>query len=187
MTVDELITNNIKLVPYTIKLLNCNYYDKDEYEELYHAGLIGLIEGAKCYDFSQPYRSSFFVSCIKNSIMNRVFSKHCRKYYFDFRKLTVSLNRQITNDEETELMELLPSDYNLEEDFFQILVKQELYENLDKLKPTYKQILVKRYGLENGREMTLEEIASDVGISRQAVNEKYRRAIRDLKKIYEVK
>lgn len=58
----------------------------------------------------------------------------------------------------------------------------ELLASLHRLPPHYREVLVRRYGLESDAE-TLEEIASHEKISKQAVSERHARAVKKLKNI----
>lgn len=98
-----------------------------------------------------------------------------------YRSDSRSLNLTI-DDNYTELGELLPDGSTSPQEF----VKQEelinQIENLLQMLPTrQRQIISLRYGLENGRKMSYEEIGQQCGISHERVRQLTQRAMRTLK------
>lgn len=60
-------------------------------------------------------------------------------------------------------------------------MKEELHKVLDTLNPREKQVMILRFGLENGRMKTLQEIGELMGVSRERVRQIESCAFRKLK------
>jgi RNA polymerase primary sigma factor len=57
----------------------------------------------------------------------------------------------------------------------------ELYAALDRLNPRMKHVVLRRFGLDGGTPQTLEEVGTDLGITRERVRQLETRALRELR------
>src|SRR5438067_136831 len=57
----------------------------------------------------------------------------------------------------------------------------ELYAALDRLNPRMKHVVLRRFGLDGGAPQTLEEVGTDLGITRERVRQLETRALRELR------
>lgn len=99
----------------------------------------------------------------------------------------VSLNDQIKNDEcnDTELIDLIKDDYNLEEEMFEKNKNKEFRDyvfNYPYLTDREKLVLSYRFGFEDGQIHTLEDVGQVMGVTRERIRQIENRAIKRLRK-----
>jgi len=170
---NTLIEHNLRLVAHIVKKFEINQEDADD---LIGIGTIGLIKGVDSYDFDKNIRLTTYVAkCIQNEIL----------MYFRSVKgenvKNISLNDSIGFDKdgnEISLMEVIKD--NTEDFSTTIQIKDNIILLNDYLKiltKREKDIIVKRYGLMNRKEMTQKEIAKEMHISRSYVSRIEKRAL----------
>ncbi|ACK69859.1 RNA polymerase, sigma 70 subunit, RpoD subfamily [Gloeothece citriformis PCC 7424] len=99
----------------------------------------------------------------------------------DHRTRSYSLNMKM-DDEQTELAELLADDSaNPNEFVAQIELSSMVEQLLETLPPRQQEIIALRYGLKNGKQMSLEEVGHHCNLSRERVRQLQNRAMRTLK------
>lgn len=172
---NKLIEHNLRLVAHIVKK-----YDnkKNETDDLISIGTIGLIKGIDSYSYKHGARlTTYCARCIENEIlMNYRNNKKNNK--------NVSINEAIGFDKdgnEITLLDILKTpdpdfankihtknNIALLKDYFNILSERE------------KDIIIKRYGLNNQDEITQKEIAKKLGISRSYVSRIEKRALTKL-------
>ncbi|MFN6456185.1 MAG: RpoD/SigA family RNA polymerase sigma factor [Nostoc sp. EfeVER01] len=83
----------------------------------------------------------------------------------------VSLDKQVGDNEDTELQELLTEvpEASPEIQLTQDLMRQDIYISLTELTPEQQQVLILHYGLEDDCELTLTQIAQHLNISESRV------------------
>lgn len=168
----KLIEHNLRLVAHIVKKYDtkCSMTD-----DLISIGTIGLIKGIDSYKPAKNTRiTTYAARCIQNEIL---------MYYRSTKKTNkdVSLNDYIGYDKEgneVSLLEVLKDDNN---DIVENLHNQDLLDKLNKyieiLNPREREILEKRYGLNNQSELTQNEIAANLKISRSYVSRIEKRAL----------
>lgn len=183
MNKDQLYEKYRFLVYKVIKDLGCKYRNDDEFEEYKFWGDLGLIKAINNFDESKNQTSTFFYKSIKNSILQLFKMKTADVRRINYMYLE-SLDAPIKEEKYyKEFHEVIPDEnVHIEEDFVKEAEYQSLYKAIDKLKPHYKKILCNYFGI-NCEKKSLESMAKDFGISRQAVAVKKDNAVRDLKKI----
>ena len=168
---NKLIEHNLRLVAHIVK----KYDNKSETDDLISIGTIGLIKGIDSFSYKHGTRiTTYCARCIENEIlMNYRNNKKNNK--------NVSINESIGFDKdgnEITLLDILKTpdpDYamnihknnniNLLKKYFNVLNERE------------KDIIIKRYGLNNQDEITQKEIAKKLGISRSYVSRIEKRAL----------
>lgn len=168
---NKLIEHNLRLVAHIVK----KYDNKNETDDLISIGTIGLIKGIDSYSYKHGTRiTTYCARCIENEIlMNYRNNKKNNK--------NVSINESIGFDKdgnEITLLDILKTpdpdfamdihtqnNIKLLKDYFNVLNKRE------------KDIIIKRYGLNNQDEVTQKEIAKELGISRSYVSRIEKRAL----------
>lgn len=169
---NKLIEHNLRLVAHIVKKYESNEYLQDD---LISIGTIGLVKGIDSYKPSKNTRlTTYAARCIENEILMHYRSnkKHLNN---------VSLNDSIGFDKdgnEINLIDVLKCDT---EDIADMIDTQNkidlLLKYLDTLSKREKEIIIKRYGLYNTREMTQKEISKEMKISRSYVSRIEKRAI----------
>lgn len=169
---NKLIEHNLRLVAHIVKKYESNEYLQDD---LISIGTIGLVKGIDSYKSSKNTRlTTYAARCIENEILMHYRSnkKHLNN---------VSLNDSIGFDKdgnEINLIDVLKCDT---EDIADMIDTQNkidlLLKYLDTLSKREKEIIIKRYGLYNTREMTQKEISKEMKISRSYVSRIEKRAI----------
>ena len=167
-----LIERNLRLVAHVSKKYSTTNIDQDD---LISIGTIGLIKAINSFDNSKNIRlATYAARCIENEILMHYRSnkKHLNN---------VSLNDSIGFDKdgnEINLIDVLKCD---NEDIADMIDTQNkidlLLKYLDTLSKREKEIIIKRYGLYNTREMTQKEISKEMKISRSYVSRIEKRAI----------
>ena len=169
---NKLIEHNLRLVAHIVKKYESNEYLQDD---LISIGTIGLVKGIDSYKPSKNTRlTTYAARCIENEILMHYRSnkKHLNN---------VSLNDSIGFDKdgnEINLIDVLKCD---NEDIADMIDTQNkidlLLKYLVTLSKREKEIIIKRYGLYNTREMTQKEISKEMKISRSYVSRIEKRAI----------
>ena len=169
---NKLIEHNLRLVAHIVKK-----YDnkKESIDDLISIGTIGLIKGVDSYSPSKNIRlTTYAARCIENEIL--MFYRADKK-----NSKNISLNESIGYDKdgnEITFLDILKTpkpDFALDiynKDNIKLMKK---YFNL--LNNREKDILVRRYGLNNTDEITQKEIAKELGISRSYVSRIEKRAL----------
>ena len=167
-----LIEHNLRLVAHIVKKYDTN---KDDIDDLISIGTIGLIKGIDSYKTNKGIKLTTYVArCIENEIL--MFYRSDKK-----NSKNISINESIGFDKEGNEISLLDLLKTPNPDYALDIYKQDnikLMKNYFKyLTKREKEILIKRYGLDNNDELTQKEIAKELGISRSYVSRIEKRAI----------
>ena len=176
---DKLIEHNLRLVAHIVKKYEKNTNEQDD---LISIGTIGLIKGIDSYKKSHNTRLTTYVArCIENEIL---------MYYRANKKnnQNVSLNEPIGFDKEGNEITLLDILKTPKPDFALDIHNKDNIGLLDKyfnvLTKREKEILEKRYGLNDKDKMTQKNIAKHFNISRSYVSRIEKRALTKILKEY---
>ncbi len=169
---NKLIEHNLRLVAHIVKKFDTKDTDTDD---LISIGTIGLIKGIDTYKHDKKTKiTTYAARCIQNEIL----------MYFRSHKKdgpTISLNDAIGHDKEGNEISLIDVIKDNKIDLFDSLDLKNNIELLQKylrlLNKREKEIIIKRYGLNNQKEMTQKEIADDLRISRSYVSRIEKRAL----------
>ena len=169
---NKLIEHNLRLVAHIVKK-----YDTKEAmtDDLISIGTIGLIKGIDTYNGDRKTKiTTYAARCIQNEILMHFRSQ--KKF-----GPTVSLNDAIGHDKEGNEINLIDVIKDKNVDLFETL---DLKNNINLLKKYLrllnkreKEIIIKRYGLNNTKDMTQKEIADELKISRSYVSRIEKRAL----------
>lgn len=169
---NKLIEHNLRLVAHIVKKFDQGSVDQDD---LISIGTIGLIKGVDSYNKDKNIKLTTYVAkCIENEIL--MFYRSSKKY-----QNTVSLNDSIGYDKDGNkitLIDVLKDDRKSLDD--EVYLRENIAlvsKYLAKLNKREKEIIVKRYGLNNKKEMTQKDIAKELKISRSYVSRIEKRAI----------
>lgn len=171
---NKLIEHNLRLVAHIVK----KYDNKSETDDLISIGTIGLIKGIDSFSNKNGARlTTYCARCIENEIlMNYRNNKKNNK--------NVSINEAIGYDKDGNEITLLDILKTPDPDFAMNIHKNnnlkllKIYFNV--LNEREKDIIIKRYGLNNKDEITQKEIAKELHISRSYVSRIEKRALTKL-------
>lgn len=175
-----LVERNLRLVAHIAR----KYQNVDEdMEDLISIGTIGLIKAIDSFDAGKGKLSTYASRCIDNELLMllRAKKKTSRE---------VSLYEPIGTDREGNEINLLDV---IEQEQTDVVDRMEVEDRLrrlkglisDRLTGREREIIMLRYGLGGGREITQREIGHRLGISRSYVSRIEKRALEKLKEGYE--
>ena len=175
---DKLIEHNLRIVVFLAKKYENT---KVDLEDLVSIGTIGLIKGIKTYSMDKNIKLATYASrCIDNEIL--MYLRKNKKI-----KTEVSFDESLSFDmdgNELHLEDILGTDPDivtrgLEEN----LNKRIVIDEINKLSPRDREIIVLRYGLLNGQEMTQKDVAELLGISQSYISRIEKKVIRRIKNV----
>lgn len=175
---DKLIEHNLRLVVFLAKKYENT---KVDLEDLVSIGTIVLIKGIKTYSMDKNIKLATYASrCIDNEIL--MYLRKNKKI-----KTEVSFDESLSFDmdgNELHLEDILGTDPDivtrgLEEN----LNKRIVIDEINKLPPRDREIIVLRYGLLNGQEMTQKDVAELLGISQSYISRIEKKVIRRIKNV----
>ncbi len=169
---NKLIEHNLRLVAHIVKKYD---HKKNDVDDLISIGTIGLIKGVDSFSYKKGTRlTTYAAKCIENEIL---------MYYRSDKKnnKNISLNESIGFDKDGNEITFLDILKTPKPDFENDIQKKDNIVLLKKyfniLDEREKEIIIKRYGLNNEREVTQKEIAKQLGISRSYVSRIEKRAL----------
>ena len=92
-----------------------------------------------------------------------------------------SLDIPVGVDEDTNLGDFIADDYSIEDLIISSDLKNNLNELLDTLDPRSRAVIIKRFGLNGGEPMTLEEIGKEFDVTRERIRQIEAKALRKLR------
>ena len=173
----KLIEHNLRLVVYVAKKFPSADVDV---EDLISIGSLGLIKAINSYKADKNIKIATYASkCIENEIL-----MYLRK--ISKQKQVVSLDEPLNVDSEGNelvLFDLLPSETDCpQESMEKSTEKQILWKVINKLNQREKEIMVLRFGLSGGEELTQKEVADSLGISQSYISRLEKKIVIRIKK-----
>ncbi len=175
---DKLIEHNLRLVVFLAKKYENT---KVDLEDLVSIGTIGLIKGIKTFSMDKNIKLATYASrCIDNEIL--MYLRKNKKI-----RTEVSFDESLSFDSdgnELHLEDILGTDPDIvtrgiEEDSDRKLMMNEIR----KLDPRERDIIILRYGLLGHKEMTQKDVADLLGISQSYISRIEKKVIRRLKSV----
>lgn len=185
---EKLIT---KYRRYIIKLISTLTTDENIKDDLYQEATIALWSANENYDSTQgefhPYAIILMKTAMLKYITNnsRTIRVPANKVFSTLKEgtslqPTLSLDYAI-NDEETTLNDIIGNeDEDNTLDDHQLAIRSDLSKHLSQLKETHRNIIIARH-IEG---KTLEEIAKEMNITREAVRLQYERGMKQIRDMY---
>ncbi|MBQ7955790.1 MAG: RNA polymerase sporulation sigma factor SigK [Lachnospiraceae bacterium] len=175
-----LIERNLRLVAHIArKYLSCG----EDLEDLISIGSIGLIKAVDTFDVGKGRLATYACRCIDNELlmMMRARKKISRE---------VSLYEPIGTDKEGNEISLMDVIESAQVDVVEQITQQDnlkkMFRLMDKcLSPREKEILILRYGMRGGKEVTQSEVGEIMGISRSYVSRIEKKALGKMRKEFE--
>lgn len=168
----KLIEHNLRLVAHIVKKFETSTNDVDD---LIGIGTVGLIKGIDSFSPDKNVRlTTYIAKCAENEILMyfRADKKNSKN---------VSIYDGISYDKDGNEVTIIDVLKTTEPDFAEDIYINDniklLKEYIKILTPREKEVLTKRYGLDNTDEITQKEIAKELGISRSYVSRIEKRAI----------
>ncbi len=175
---DKLIEHNLRLVVFLAKKYENTGVDL---EDLVSIGTIGLMKAVKTFSNDKNIKLATYASrCIDNEIL--MFLRKNKKV-----KGEVSFEESLSFDvdgNELHLEDVLGTEADivtkpLEDD----LNRRLMMEEIERLNPRDREIIIMRYGLFNREEKTQKEVADILGISQSYISRIEKKVIKRLKNI----
>lgn len=175
---NQLIEHNLRLVAHIVKKFDPKYEDTDD---LISIGTIGLIKGIQTFQSGKNIKLATYASrCIDNEIL-----MHLRKNKKV--KTEVSIDASLSLDgegNELHLEDVLGTDPDLvSKEIEKENDKKIMLEEVMKLKPRDRDIIVLRYGLLGNDELTQKEVAEKLGISQSYISRIEKKVIKRLRMV----
>ena len=178
---NKLIEHNLRLVAHIVK----KYDNKNEQnDDLISIGTIGLIKGIDSYSKKHNTKlTTYAARCIENEIL--MYYRNNKKHSKD-----ISINEPVGFDKEGNEITILDILKTPKPDY---IGNMHTRDNIQLLKQYFnilnnreKEIIIKRYGLNNENEVTQKEIAKSLGISRSYVSRIEKRALTKLLREFKI-
>ena len=177
---NRLIEHNLRLVAHVVKKYSNGLYETDD---LISIGTIGLIKAVDSFNQEKGIRLATYASrCIENELLMLMRSSKRQSR-------EVSLFDPIGADKEGNTIQLMDVCIAEEVDIIGQMEEQQnlsrLQNYIDKvLTKREREIIILRYGLYGGREITQREIADRFQISRSYVSRIEKKALKKLRAAY---
>lgn len=173
-----LVERNLRLVVYIAKKFENTGVDL---EDLVSIGTIGLIKGIQTFQSGKNIKLATYASrCIDNEIL-----MHLRKNKKT--KTEVSIDASLSLDgegNELHLEDVLGTDADIvTKEIEQASDKKIMLQEVMKLKPRDRDIIVLRYGLLGHDELTQKEVAEKLGISQSYISRIEKKVIKRLRTV----
>ncbi len=172
---DKLISHNLRLVAHIAKKYYKNPQEQDDFISI---GTIGLIKAVNSFNADKGRFSSYAARCIENELLMSLRSAKKTSN-------TVFLGDLLENDSSGGGLtreDVAADDYQLSEIAEHNEEVEMLYNRISsRLEIREQQVLQLRYGLENRRPMSQQEVCEILGISRSYVSRIEKKALEKLR------
>jgi RNA polymerase nonessential primary-like sigma factor len=103
--------------------------------------------------------------------------------YLSMARQPISLDVRVGDNQDTELSELLEDEDSSPDNYItQESMRQDLHSLLAELTPQQRNVLSLRFGLEDGKELSLAKVGKQLNLSRERVRQLEQQALKQLKK-----
>lgn len=170
---DKEIEANLPLVTHVLQ----KYYHKWT-EDMFQDGCVGLIKAVRTFDEDKKLaKSTYYCTCIKNEIalQHRTATRKKRGGDINILSLNVSIKDNV------ELLELVPSNQNIEDELIEQEIKSKLYDLINELDHVEKTIIIYTFGLFDEERKTQQEIGELLGQSQVYVCRKLKKILIKMK------
>lgn len=169
---NKLIEHNLRLVAHITKKFDSKLVSNDD---LISIGTIGLIKGVDTFSLDKGVKiTTYCARCIENEIL--MYFRSNNRYNRD-----VSINETVGYDKDGNEIAIMDVLKTSNVDFLDDIDLKDKIDLLSKylnvLTPREREIICRRYGLNNGDEETQKTISKKIGISRSYVSRIEKRAL----------
>ena len=179
--VDRLVNDNRKLVEYMVnRYLKRFYVGTMERDDLVSWGMMGLVNAARAWD---PARSRSFSTLACRAIERMIIRGVNREWHPEREQSTVSLDVLISgaaaSPGEDRFVDQIPADENVERTLLSTERDVTLRSALEALKPEQRKLIERHYY----EQESVENIARDLGLSRQGVYSREKAIFKELREL----
>ena len=174
---ERIIVSNLDLINLCINSLGINFSDEEK-ENLFSIGEITLIKAVDRFDISKGYTfSKYGFVCIKNSLCDYLRKKQKRDLYnYEFESF----------DDETDSFSLSMIDtLDIEDVYDDKVLANDIHEAYSLLKDKYKEVIELYFGMLDGKQYTVKEIAEILNKSPNQVRWLVEKGVLNIRKILE--
>ena len=174
---ERIIVSNLDLINLCINSLGINFSDEEK-ENLFSIGEITLIKAVDRFDIGKGYTfSKYGFVCIKNSLCDYLRKKQKRDLYnYEFESF----------DDETDSFSLSMIDtLDIEDVYDDKVLVNDIYEAYSLLKDKYKEVIELYFGMLDGKQYTVKEIAEILNKSPNQVRWLVEKGVLNIRKILE--
>ena len=170
----DLVTENIKLVYYVINKMKL----RNETDDYYDLGMIALCRAANTYNENVGVNfSTYACRVIEREFLHHINGKKCLNRKAN--ENTISLSMVLCDD--MILEDVIPDDFNVEEDIIEKEKIDILYECVYMLPPIERFVIIHYYGLNNIEKMTQLELAKIFNTTPTTIQNKIKKGLKLLK------
>ena len=174
---ERIIVSNLDLINLCINSLGINFSDEEK-ENLFSIGEITLIKAVDRFDIGKGYTfSKYGFVCIKNSLCDYLRKKQKRDLYnYEFESF----------DDGTDSFSLSMIDtLDIEDVYDDKVLANDIYEAYSLLKDKYKEVIELYFGMLDGKQYTVKEIAEILNKSPNQVRWLVEKGVLNIRKILE--
>lgn len=175
---EQLIEHNLRLVVFLAKKYENTGVDL---EDLVSIGTIGLIKGIQTFQSGKNIKLATYASrCIDNEIL-----MHLRKNKKTKTEISIDTSLSLDGEgNELHLEDVLGTDADIvTREIEEASDKKIMLQEVMKLKPRDRDIIVLRYGLLGNDELTQKEVAEKLGISQSYISRIEKKVIKRLRTV----
>ena len=175
---EQLIEHNLRLVVFLAKKYENTGVDL---EDLVSIGTIGLIKGIQTFQSGKNIKLATYASrCIDNEIL-----MHLRKNKKTKSEISIDASLSLDGEgNELHLEDVLGTDADIvTREIEEASDKKIMLQEVMKLKPRDRDIIVLRYGLLGNDELTQKEVAEKLGISQSYISRIEKKVIKRLRTV----
>ena len=175
---EQLIEHNLRLVVFLAKKYENTGVDL---EDLVSIGTIGLIKGIQTFQSGKNIKLATYASrCIDNEIL-----MHLRKNKKTKTEISIDASLSLDGEgNELHLEDVLGTDADIvTREIEEASDKKVMLQEVMKLKPRDRDIIVLRYGLLGNDELTQKEVAEKLGISQSYISRIEKKVIKRLRTV----
>ena len=175
---EQLIEHNLRLVVFLAKKYENTGVDL---EDLVSIGTIGLIKGIQTFQSGKNIKLATYASrCIDNEIL-----MHLRKNKNTKTEISIDASLSLDGEgNELHLEDVLGTDADIvTREIEEASDKKIMLQEVMKLKPRDRDIIVLRYGLLGNDELTQKEVAEKLGISQSYISRIEKKVIKRLRTV----
>lgn len=177
---DKVVLHNLGLVGKQVSKW-VKTHKKMEYDDLFNEGVFGLMKAIDKFDLDRgvafsTYAMPWIFQAISRAYKNKADTIRLPVHRYDAGEsptMVLSIDGYETEDGLT-LLDFLIGDEDIEH-------SPAVDKYLSKVSPSYKEVVVLRYGLDNGKPRTLKEVADILGISSERVRQIQQRSLEQMR------